>query len=81
MFRKENSDPLKANPAMSEKKKRVVEMFAAPHRQSISEKKPVRRRSQLPQKQLAAANPTARKGLDFAKVRFIQGTLKVKHSF
>ena len=69
MFRKENSDPHKSNPAMSEKKKRVVEMFVAPHRQSISEKKPVRRRSQLPQKQPAAANPRARKGLDFAKVK------------
>ena len=58
---------------MSEKKKRV-ELFVAPHRQSISEKKPVRRRSQLPQHQqqppanTAGSKPAARKGLQFEKV-------------
>jgi len=54
--RKENHDP------MSERKKKPVEMFVAPHRQSISERRPVRRRSQVPH-----YKEGARKGLKFDK--------------
>lgn len=54
--RKENDDP------MSERKKKGVDMFVAPHRQSISERRPVRRRSQIPH-----YKEGARKGLKFDK--------------
>eukprot|EP00088_Acartia_fossae_P055299 TRINITY_DN6418_c0_g1_i1.p1 TRINITY_DN6418_c0_g1~~TRINITY_DN6418_c0_g1_i1.p1 ORF type:complete len:768 (+),score=204.30 TRINITY_DN6418_c0_g1_i1:34-2337(+) len=65
--RKENWNP---NLMMSEKKTKGPEMFVAPHRQSISERKPVRRRSQLPSQQTSSeegGRGHARKGLHFDK--------------